>query len=141
MYLDTRPTADAALPGWMFNFSWIYTQQGFIIYIHYPSVKLLDDGKDWSWKMVSLMLTKDYSRIWDPESSNMANYHRAKAAADIMVSHTDFVLDQIRKWSHSRGQYGDGSIMNQLIARAHYEEGNYEWLHEKFREEEKKRTK
>jgi hypothetical protein len=140
MYLDTRPTADAALPGWMFNFSWIYTKHGFIIYVHYPSIKLLDNGKDWSWKMVSVRLTEEYSRVWNPRYSSISGLHRAKAAADIMVSHTDFVLDQIRKWSHSRGQYGDGSIMNQLIARAHYEEGNYEWLHQKVGEEQERRS-
>jgi hypothetical protein len=128
MYLDTRTKADAPLPAWMWNFSWICTSTGFVIYIHYPSPKLSEDGKDWRWTMVSLILTKAYSNVW--ASNDKPSRLRAKAAVDLMVSHTSFVHNQIHAWSISRGQFGKAGIMNQLLARAEYEEKNFEQLHE-----------
>jgi hypothetical protein len=128
IYLDTRPTAHAPLPAWMWTFSWISTDSGFVVYVHYPSPKLLEGGKDWRWTMVSLVLTKKYRDVW--RSGSKAAHLRAKAAIDMLVSHTSFVHDQILAWSASRGQFGVGGIMNQLLARAEYEQGNFNRLRE-----------
>jgi hypothetical protein len=135
MHLDTRENADTPLPGWMFNLAWIANHHGFTIYAHYPSVKVANDGS-WSWKMVSVMLTNIFSNVW-VKPSPIGELQQAKAAFDMVVSHTSFVLDQIRKWSQARG-YGEGSIMNQLIAKAHLEEGNYDWLYKKMKEVKKR---
>jgi hypothetical protein len=140
MHLDTREQADTPLPGWMFNLAWISNHRGYTVYVHYPSINMEKDGKTWSWKMVSVMLTDIYSSAWGSRST-IAQQQRAKAAFDMVVSHTSFVLDQIRRWSRARGCYGKGSIMNQLIARAHLEEGNYEWLYEKMKEVKKESKK
>jgi hypothetical protein len=131
MHLDTREHANTPLPGWMFNFAWIANHLGFTIYVHYPSIDIAQDGS-WSWKMVSVMLTDTFSKVW--QDSNSAERKHAKAAFDMIVSHTSFVLDQIRNWSRARGYYCEGSIMNRLIAKAHLKEKNYEWLYKKMKE-------
>jgi len=138
MHLDTREKADTPLPGWMFNLAWIGNHRGSTLYAHYPSINLGKDGKTWSWKMVSVMLTDTFSNVWEGDIS-IIECQQAKAAFDMVVSHTSFVLDQIRRWSRARGCYGKGSIMNQLIARAHLEEGNYEWLYKKMKEVKKEK--
>jgi hypothetical protein len=137
MHLDTREAAHTPLPGWMFNLGWIGNHKGFTVYAHYPSINIANDGS-WSWKMVSVVLTDTFANYWVGDSSRKRQ--QAKAAVDMMASHTSFVLDQIRKWSQARGCYGEGSIMNRLIARAHLEEGNYDWLYRKMKEV-KKETK
>jgi hypothetical protein len=132
MHLDTRVNADTPLPGWMFNLAWIANHQGVTIYAQYPSIKLAQDGS-WSWKMVSVMLTDTFASVW-LGAPTIAERRRVKAAFDMMASHTSFVLDQIRTWSRARGCYGEGSIMNRLIARAYLEEKNYDWLYRKMEE-------
>lgn len=125
MYLDTRKQATDPLPGWLFFYSWLYTEAGFIVYIHYPSAELTEDGTDWSWKFHSLQLTEKFTKIWAKQASDGMSGHSAMIQ---IRSHTRRVLDQLRAWAKNRAQYGSGGILDQLIARTHYEQGDSKWL-------------
>jgi hypothetical protein len=128
MYLDTRKHATDPLPGWMFFYSLLYTEKGYIVYIHYPSAELTKDATDWSWRFHSLQLTQKFGRIWNSQTSNAYVRMGASSAMLQIRSHTRFALSQIRAWAKSRAQYGGGGILDQVIARSHYEEKNTEWL-------------
>jgi hypothetical protein len=128
MYLDTRKRATDPLPGWLFFYSLLYTEEGFIVYIHYPSAELTGDGTDWSWKFHSLRLTEKFENIWAAGASSAYIGMRGHSAMIQMRSHTRMVLGQIRSWAKNRAQYGGGGILDQLIARTHYEEKNDKWL-------------
>jgi hypothetical protein len=128
MYLDTRKQATDPLPGWLFFYSLLYTEAGFIVYIHYPSAELTENGTDWSWKFHSLELTRKFEEVWKSPATNKYASMRGHSAMIQMRSHTRMVLDQIRAWAESRAQYGGGGILDQLIARTHYEQKNTKWL-------------
>jgi hypothetical protein len=128
MYLDTRKQATDPLPGWLFFYSWLYTEAGFIVYIHYPSAELTEDATDWSWKFHSLLLTEKFAKVWVAQASNPYNRMSGHSVMVQIRSHTRMVLDQIREWAKNRAHYGGGGILDQLIARTHYEQGNKKWL-------------
>ena len=132
IHLDTRQKPNTPFPSWMWVYSWVCTSLGFSIYCHYPSVRVLNDGKDYEFKFVSFKMTNQFATVWDSEESNLKSRLNAKAVFDHIASHSSWVLEQVHRWAQARGTYRGGGIMNQLIARAYFEQKNYKWVLEQF---------
>jgi hypothetical protein len=131
VHLSTRMTADQPLPPWMWTYGFVYTELGLTIYAHFPKLVKTDDGK-WTWKFVSCEVTKDFQNMWR-EGEDEELQMRGLAAINMMRSHTEFVLEQLLIWSKNLPKTAV-TIMDTLIARAHFEMKDYDWLLEKARE-------
>lgn len=130
MHIDTRKTALDPIPPWMFIPAWIYTEVGFMLYIHYPSAES-DKDTEWAWKFRSFQLVTKFKRLWKHSASNHDARVQALTAMITVRSHMGFVMDRIRLWTEKREKDGNSDMVNRMIARAYYEEKNYKWVVEK----------
>jgi hypothetical protein len=86
----------------------------------------LDQNKDWKWKHVSVRLTETFSQIY-PVTKRNSKHTSASQAMSMLLSHAEFVLDQILAWAQTRGKFGEG-VMDQFIARSRYDAGELSWV-------------
>jgi hypothetical protein len=129
IHLDTRETARSLMPHWMWLPGLIYTQSGFTIYAHHPGVFADKAKKNWKWKHVSVELST-YFRNTYPTAPDSGLQAQALQTMCMFRSHSEFVSDQMEAWSKIRGHLG-GGIMDQFIARSHYDQGHWKWLRKK----------
>lgn len=132
MYLSTRERSDSedkALPPWMYTNSFVYTERGFTIYGHHPKFV---SGK---WKFVSWKMSQHFHDVltW---GTSQAGRMRCLAAFFQMRSHTLFVLEQIREWKKNLPE-SVTPVMKMLIAKAHLDLKDEDWLRQKAEEKGK----
>jgi hypothetical protein len=129
IYLDTRPEQFEKLPAWMCVYALIYTELGFDIYVHYPSVHLTaGQGDGWHWRPISCLLSGTFSNVFNQEDADPDKRVRAIRVLFMLRSHALFLVEQIRRWAETRGRYKQGSgIMDKLIANAYVQTGKIEW--------------
>ncbi|KIM22267.1 hypothetical protein M408DRAFT_28817 [Serendipita vermifera MAFF 305830] len=127
VYLSTRKSKKDPLPAWMFTMSFTYTQYGFVIYGHFPRVEKSPRGPEW--KFVSWQIANRFERVWESDTPN--NLRMAGLAVLYELrAHTEFVVKQIGAWSDNLPP-SVTPIMERLIAKAHLDMKDYEWLIEK----------
>jgi hypothetical protein len=126
IHLDTREKEDSLMPHWMWVPGVIYTQFGFTIYAHHSGVFADKAKKDWRWKHVSVEISNYFCKIYPTEVSSGFQAQGLQTIS-MLLSHSAFVLDQIESWIKIRGKFGQG-VMDQFIARSHYDQGHWTWL-------------
>jgi hypothetical protein len=129
IYLDTRSKQFEKLPAWMCVYALIYTELGFNIYVHYPSVHLTaGQGDGWHWRPTSCLLSGVFSNVFNQEDGDPDKRVRAIRVLFKLRSHSLFLVEQIRRWAETRGRYKKGSgIMDKLIENAYVQAGKMEW--------------
>jgi hypothetical protein len=130
MHLDTRSEQFEKLPGWMCIYGLIYTELGFHIYAHYPSVHITTGkGEGWHWRPISCLLSNEFSHVFNQAATSSDYRTRAIRVLLMLRSHALFLVEQIRHWAEERGRYNQGNgIMDKLIADAKVQMKRYDWL-------------
>lgn len=123
IYLSTRKSKEDPMPPWMFTMSFTYSQNGFVIYGHFPK------PHDEDWNFASWRITDIFQSAWE-NTTEIKVRMSALATLYELRAHTEFVVKQIRTWSNNLPA-SVAPIMDRLIAKAHLDIGDYLWLMEK----------
>jgi hypothetical protein len=151
MYLDIRTSIGESMPGWMWVYALIYTEDGFDIYTHSLSTRISpklnnteskgkdsldakasspDASKKTRFVFRSTRLVTKYSTVF-LQTTGRKDRMLALTALFMIRAHTLFVVEQVEKWAEKVERDG-GGMMDKIIARAQYELGNVEWLQKKI---------
>ncbi|PVF91635.1 hypothetical protein CPB86DRAFT_298149 [Serendipita vermifera] len=93
-YLDSRPSATAAIPPWMFLYGIQYTENGLLIRAHCPWYK--HDSEKPEWQFRSVLVTQAYNNVF--QKKDEALLLRLLAALLKIRSHSWYVLKQLQAW-------------------------------------------
>lgn len=142
MYLDTRIKPERRISGECWIPALIYHKEGFTAYVHYPKLVLEEDG-DWSWRFVSRVLTDVFASAW-VGSRNTPLRMRGLDALTIFRAHASLAAQSLLEWTRNNRSMADTPgagaspegrrVLDQLIARAYWEAGDYEWVLTKAKE-------
>jgi len=144
MYLDTRIKPEGRISGECWIPALIYHKWGFTAYAHYPKLVLEEDG-NWSWRFVSRVLTKAFDSAWvENEEEESSLRMRGLNALTIFRAHASLAAKSLLEWTRNNRSVDDTpgagtspegrQVLDQLIARAHWEAGDYEWVFKKAKE-------
>jgi hypothetical protein len=110
-YLDNRRSSTEPLPHWLYLDAVDYVENGFLIYAHYPRYIYEPEPH---WEFVSTIITKKYQEVFQ---DSMVEYSvQATAALLRLVTHTYFVLHQLRQWKRA------ATVLKPLAEQAAWEE-------------------
>lgn len=133
-YLDTRVTADAQFPGLCWIPAVVYHRAGFEVYAHFPKLRIDEEGECY-WGFGSQLMSSRYNDAWVEE-----NRHKRMIALDALTrlrTHAILVAERLGAWMRRdvtkfKGRMAAreeaSQILDQLIARAHFEAGEYQWV-------------
>jgi hypothetical protein len=98
IYLDTQSEQFAKLPGWMCVYALIYTELGFTIFAHYPSVHLTPKkGEGWHWRPISCVLSSVFANVLNQEDTGPEKRIRAIRVLLMIRSHALFLIEQVKR--------------------------------------------
>jgi hypothetical protein len=136
-YLDTRVKLNARLPAFCWIPAVVYHRTGFEVYAHFPTLKQRDAG-DWYWGFGAQLMSDAFNDVW----LNTRKDRRMKAlnALTMLRTHALLVSERLGAWMTKENVKLNGKmavgeeasqILDQLIARARFEAGEYKWILER----------
>jgi hypothetical protein len=136
-YLDTRVKLNARLPAFCWVPAVVYHRTGFEIYAHFPVLKQREVG-DWYWGFGAQLMSDAFSDAWLDTRKNKRM--QALNALTMLRTHALLVSERLGAWMTKdnvklNGKMAAGEeaskILDQLIARARFEAGEYRWILER----------
>jgi hypothetical protein len=133
-YLDTRVEPHGQFPGFCWIPAVVYHRAGFDVYAHFPKLRIDEDG-EYYWGFGSQLMSSRYANAWLEEKR-----YKRMAALDALTrlrTHAILVAERLRAWmtrdvTKFEGRMAAGEevsqILDQLIARARFEAGEYQWV-------------
>jgi len=133
-YLDTRVKPDARFPAFCWIPAVVYHRTGFEVYAHFPMLKQRECG-DWYWGFGAQLMSRSFSDVW--LESRDKRRMKALNALTMLRTHALLVSERLGAWMTKDNVKLNGTmaageeaskILDQLIARARFEAGEYKWI-------------
>jgi hypothetical protein len=133
-HLDIRTEPDGQFPGFCWIPAVVYHQAGFEVYAHFPKLRLDKEG-EYYWGFGSRLMSSKYANAWLEHKTD-----KRMVALDALTrlrTHAILVAERLGAWMRRdvtkfKGIMAAGEeasqILDQLIARARFEAGEYKWV-------------